>query len=47
VWASIILGATLLAADPGAVLLQPGRTTTVVVSADVGAPLERAVPGKF
>jgi hypothetical protein len=47
VWATIILGATLLAADPGSVPLQPGRTTTVVVSADVGAPLERAVPGKF
>jgi hypothetical protein len=27
--------------------LAPGRTTTVVVTLDVGAPLERAVPSKF
>jgi hypothetical protein len=47
VWASVILLATLLAGDPGSVALQPGRTTAVVVSAEVGAPLERAVPGKF
>lgn len=47
----IILVATLFGAPgPGAqapVPLVPGRTTPVVVSIDVGAPLERAVPSKF
>src|SRR6185369_3002090 len=52
VWRDIILlGATLIAA-PGSgaqtsVPLAPGRTTAVVVSADVGNPLERAVPSRL
>jgi len=52
VWRDIILlGATLIAA-PGSgaqtsVPLAPGRTTAVVVSADVGNPLERAVPSRY
>ncbi|HEY7375246.1 MAG TPA: hypothetical protein VIF57_23995 [Polyangia bacterium] len=48
-WRHGILIGSLLAADapPSSVTLQPGHTTTVVVAADVGAPLERAVPGKF
>ena len=46
-WRHGILIGSLLAADASSVTLQPGRTTTVVVAADVGAPLERAVPGKF
>jgi len=47
VWRSIILVASLLAADNASAPLQAGRTTTVIVAADVGAPVERAVPGKF
>jgi len=50
VWRHIILlTAPLLAADrPSASLpLAPGRTTAVTVSVEVGAPLERAVPGRF
>ena len=46
-WRTFILVAVLPAADHTSAPLQPGRTTAVVVSADVGAPLERAVPGKF
>jgi len=47
VWRWIIFIAGLLAADNAAVTLPPGRTTSVVVTVEVGAPLERAVPGKF
>lgn len=47
VWWAPALFASLLAADAPAAPLQPGRFTTVVVTADVGAPVERAVPGKF
>src|SRR3954468_10321419 len=47
VWRDLILVATMLAADRTSLPLQPGRTTNVVVGVDVGAPLERAVPGKF
>jgi len=50
VWRHIILlTAPLLAADrPSASLpLGPSRTTAVTVSVEVGAPLERAVAGKF
>jgi hypothetical protein len=56
VWRHIILITTVLAADRAgdrtqqlhpAVPLQPGRTVTVTVGADVGTPLERAVAGKF
>jgi hypothetical protein len=49
VWPSIFLAATLLgaAADRASVPLPPGRTTTVVVTPDVGTPLERAVASKF
>src|SRR5207247_2030564 len=47
VWRDLILVATVLAADRTSLPLQPGRTTNVVVSAAVGAPLERAVPSKF
>jgi hypothetical protein len=37
-----------LAADrPSSLPLQPGRTTTVTVTVDVGAPIERAVASKF
>ena len=45
----ILLTAPLLAADrPSASLpLGPSRTTAVTVSVEVGAPLERAVAGKF
>ena len=39
------LGATLAAAD-ATVPLAPGRTTTVRVTPDLGAALERAVPGR-
>ena len=46
-WRDIILVAALAAADRTSVPLQPGRTTTVIVTVDVGAPLERAVPSKF
>ncbi len=45
-WQDLILVATLLAADR-TLPLQTGRTTNVVVSADVGAPVERAVPSRF
>jgi hypothetical protein len=31
---------------PAPVTLAPGRTTTVVVTPDLGAPVERAVPGR-
>jgi hypothetical protein len=49
VWRSIILAVTLAttAADRTALPLQPGRTTAVTVTLDVGAPIERAVPSKF
>jgi hypothetical protein len=49
VWRDIILliATTLVAADKTSVPLQPGRTTPVIVTVDVGAPLERAVPGRF
>jgi hypothetical protein len=52
VWRSIILAAAFAAAtdrttDRTSVPLQPGRTTTVTLTLDVGAPLERAVPSKF
>jgi hypothetical protein len=47
VWRHGILIGSLLAADPSSVTLQPGRTNAVVVAADVGAPIERSVPGKF
>jgi hypothetical protein len=47
VWRDILFIAGLLAADNGSVPLPPGRTTAVVVTVEVGAPLERAVPGKF
>jgi hypothetical protein len=49
VWRSIILALTLAAtaADKTSVPLTPGRTTTVTVALDVGAPVERGVPSKF
>jgi len=47
VWRDIILVAALAAADRTSLPLAPGRTTTVVVTVDVGAPLERAVASKF
>jgi len=47
VWRDIILVAALAAADRTSVPLQPGRTTAVTVTVDVGAPLERAVASKF
>jgi hypothetical protein len=37
----------MLTADRSSLPVQPGRTTNVVVGAEVGAPLERAVPSKF
>lgn len=47
----ILLGATLIAAPGGgaqtSVPLAPGRTTAVIVSADVGSPLERVVPSRL
>ncbi len=46
-WRDIILVAALAAADRTSVPLQPGRTTAVTVTVDVGAPLERAVTSKF
>jgi hypothetical protein len=44
----IALGLTL-AAEPTAIRLAPGRTTTVQMPlpADAGTPVERAVPGRF
>ena len=42
-----MLAAALLAADRTSLPLRPGRTTAITVTADVGAPLERAVPSKF
>jgi len=47
VWRALTLLAVVHAADNTAVLLPPGRTTAVVVTVGVGAPLERGVPGKF
>jgi len=47
VWPTLTLLAVLRVADVNSVPLPPGRTTSVVVSVDVGAPLERAVAGKF
>jgi len=47
VWRALTLLAVLRAADQTSVPISPGRTTAVVVSADVGAPLERAVASKF
>jgi hypothetical protein len=38
-------GATLAATSPPAIPIAPGRTTTVQVTPDLGAALERAVPG--
>ena len=46
-WRDIILVAALATADRTSVPLQPGRTTAVTVTVDVGAPLERAVASKF
>ena len=46
-WGDILLIAGLLAGDTTALPLPLGRTTAVVVTVEVGAPLERAVPGKF
>jgi len=44
----ILLIATVAAADrPSSLPLQPGRTTAVTVTIDVGAPIERAVASKF
>jgi hypothetical protein len=37
----------LVGADRTSVPLAPGRTTTIIATADVGAPIERAVAGKF
>lgn len=42
-----MLAAALLAADQTSLPLRPGRTTAITVIADVGTPLERAVPSKF
>jgi hypothetical protein len=50
VWRHIILIGTVLAGDRAAaplLPLLPGRTTDVTVTVDVGAPLERAVAGKY
>jgi len=50
VWRPVILIASVLAGDRAAapsVPLQPGRTTAVTVTMDVGAPLERAVASKY
>ena len=44
--ATTAAAATPAPAAPNSVPLQPGRTASVVVSADVGAPVERAVPGR-
>ena len=49
-WRPVILIASVLAGDRAAapsVPLQPGRTTAVTVTMDVGAPLERAVASKY
>jgi hypothetical protein len=49
VWRHVILIGSVLAGDRAmvpSVPLQPGRTTAVTVTPDVGAPLERAVASK-
>jgi hypothetical protein len=52
VYVGVYVAVALIAGSPAAskpgesVPLQPGRTTSVVVTIDVGAPLERAVPGR-
>jgi hypothetical protein len=49
VWRHVILIGSVLAGDRAtvpSVPLQPGRTTAVTVTLDVGAPLERAVASK-
>jgi hypothetical protein len=43
---ALLTVAALLADAPAAVQLQPGRMTTVVVSPEVGRPVERAVPNR-
>lgn len=49
-WRHVILIGSVLAGDRAAapsVSLQPGRTTAVTVTLDVGAPLERAVASRY
>jgi hypothetical protein len=43
---ALVTAAALLADATAAVPLVPGRMTTIVVSADVGKPVERAVPNR-